>query len=94
MSDIYDNLQQSMSKLSFQLSKFDTGYGLSVEKFALTEFIEDYISKNKNPQFEFVYDPSKHRMYELVPENVDDVFEGKATEIIWVELDGDPKEYV
>ena len=64
VSDIYDNLQSSIEKLSLQLNKFDVGYGLQKEEFALTDFVEDYISKNKNSFFEFIYNANEHRATE------------------------------
>lgn len=61
VADIYENIQTAMTKLSTQLNKFDSGYGLVKENFALTEFIEKYINENKNPLFQFQYDAYRHR---------------------------------
>ena len=68
VSEIYDNLQNAISKLNMQLSKFDVGYGLSSENIALADFIEQYIRGNKMPQFEFVYDAAAHRAPADLPE--------------------------
>lgn len=60
VADIYENIQITMTKLSTQLNKFDSGYGLVKEEFAISEFIEKYIKDNKNPLFQFQYDSSLH----------------------------------
>lgn len=60
VKDIFENIQNSISKLSIQLNKFDRGHGFVKENICLTEFIERYIQKNKSPLFRFEYDSSKH----------------------------------
>lgn len=65
--DIFDNLRQSIDQLQQQISKFDRGNGLVPEEFALTEFIEQYISTHKSPLFEFQYDSTKHRATKSMP---------------------------
>lgn len=60
VSEVYDNIQEAIGKLQQQIFKFDRGNGLAVTKIALTEFIESYIAKNKNPRFSYLYDGSKH----------------------------------
>jgi len=60
VSDVYHNLQLTLEKLQKQISKFDTGYGMVVQQLALTVFIENYISNNKNPLFEYLYDSTQH----------------------------------
>lgn len=65
--DIFDNLRQSIDQLQQQISKFDRGNGLVPEQFALTEFIEQYISTHKSPMFEFQYDSTKHRATKSLP---------------------------
>lgn len=53
VADIYDNLEKAIAKLHEQLSKFDTGYGLSQEEFDLVEFVEAYIDGHQSPLFTF-----------------------------------------
>lgn len=68
VSSVYDNLQEAISQLQRQISKFDRGNGLDVQKIALTEFIEEYIAKNQSPLFRFIYDKTKHRAEQDLPE--------------------------
>lgn len=65
--DIFNNLRQTIDQLQQQISKFDRGNGLIPEKFALTDFIEQYISSHKNPMFEYQYDSTKHRATKSLP---------------------------
>lgn len=51
VADVYTNLESIISKLSKQLSKFDTGYGLSKTEFDLLPFLQSYIAKHQNPVF-------------------------------------------
>ncbi len=57
---IYENLQQTITKLQQQISKFDVGYGMQVENIPLTTFIEEYISNHQSPLFDFKYDKEQH----------------------------------
>ena len=61
VSEIYQNLDITMSKLSTQLDKFDSGYGLSREEFALPTFLEQYIAENRSPDFTFEYNANAYR---------------------------------
>lgn len=70
VSSIYDNLQEAISQLQQQISKFDRGNGMEVTSFALTEFIENYIAKNQSPIFRFIYDNTGHRASQNLPEVV------------------------
>ena len=74
VADIYTNLANTVNKLNLQLSKFDTGYGLTTEEMPLTTFIEQYINEHQSPLFHFVYDASLHRADADLP-NLD--FEGQ-----------------
>lgn len=65
---VYDNIQKAMNQLQQQINKFDRGNGLAVKKFALTEFIEDYISRKQSPLFTFSYDKSLHRASQTLTE--------------------------
>ncbi len=65
VAEIFQNLEITMSKLNTQLSKFDTGYGLAKEEFALTEFLEQYIAKHPNPLFVFEYDADSNRHHRM-----------------------------
>lgn len=60
VSEIYDSIQEVISQLQQQISKFDRGNGLEIKNFALTEFIEDYIDRKKSPLFAFLYDSTPH----------------------------------
>ena len=68
VKDIFENLDTTISKLSTQLNKFDTGYGLLKEDIALTEFIENYILGNRSPLFRYEYNSVDHRSIEDIPE--------------------------
>ena len=68
VAEIYTNLEIAMTKLSTQLSKFDTGYGLQTENIPLTVFIEQYISEHKSPLFEYIYDSLAHHAENDMPE--------------------------
>jgi len=61
VAEIYQNLDITMSKLSTQLDKFDSGYGLSREEFALPTFLEQYIAENRSPDFTFEYNANAYR---------------------------------
>ena len=94
VKEIFDNLESSVSKLTTQLNKFDTGYGLVKEEFALTEFIEKYIQKNRSPLFRFEYNEAEHRSSEDIPEiDFDQELNGKLTGK-FILKQGDPIEYV
>lgn len=94
VKEIFENLDSAMSKLSIQLNKFDTGYGLKKESIALTEFIEKYIQDNKSPLFKYDYEPADHRSTEDMPE----IDLGENQEVHFtgdiVLSKGDPLEYV
>lgn len=94
VKEIFANLETSMSKLSTQLNKFDTGYGLVKEDIALTEFIENYIQENKSPLFRYEYNPTDHRSIEDIPEvDFDDNLNGQLTGNYSLRK-GDPIEYI
>ena len=61
VAEIYQNLDITMSKLSTQLDKFDSGYGLSREEFALPTFLEQYIAAHRSPDFTFEYNANAYR---------------------------------
>lgn len=61
VAEIYWNLDITMSKLSTQLNKFDSGYGLSREEFDLPTFLEQYIAENSSPDFTFEYNANAYR---------------------------------
>lgn len=61
VAEIYQKLDITMSKLSTQLDKFDSGYGLSREEFALPTFLEQYIAENRSPDFTFEYNANAYR---------------------------------
>lgn len=92
---IYENLQQTITKLQQQISKFDSGYGFEVTNFALTEFIEDYISHKQSPLFTFIYDAQSHRASQTLPEvDIDDTTGKWCTTGKTILNEGDPIEYV
>lgn len=92
---IYDGLQKSIMQLQQQISKFDRGNGLVVKKFALTEFIEDYIVRKQNPLFRYSYDKSPHHAPQTLPEIEYDEMTGSYRETGKTLLnEGDPIEYV
>lgn len=68
VKDIFDNLEMSMSKLTTQLNKFDTGYGLVKQEIALTEFIEEFIQQNQSPLFRYEYNARDHRSQTDLPD--------------------------
>ena len=86
VTEIFQNLETTMSKLNTQLSKFDTGYGLAKEEFALTEFLEQYIAEHLSPLFNFEYNADNHRFGNDFIEPWDG---GKL-----VASKGDPVEYI
>lgn len=95
VSSIYDNLQEAISQLQQQISKFDRGNGMEVTSFALTEFIENYIAKNQSPIFRFIYDNTGHR----ASQNIPDVCFNEGTGEFYMTGEmiyetGDPIEYV
>lgn len=94
VKEIFENLESSVSKLTTQLNKFDTGYGLIKDDFALTEFIEKYIQENRSPLFAFEYNAAIHRSSEDIPEiDFDTELNGKFTGE-YILKKGDPIEYV
>lgn len=95
VSSIYDNLQEAISQLQQQISKFDRGNGLEVTNFALTAFIENYIAKNQSPLFRFIYDSTGHRASQDFPEVDFNEETGKFYDTGKMILyEGDPIEYV
>ena len=94
VKDIFENLETTMSKLTTQLNKFDTGNGLVKEEFALTEFIEKYIQDNRHPLFRYVYDSTEHRSLEDTPEiDIDENINDELTGDLVLKK-GEPIEYV
>lgn len=94
VKEIFENLETSISKLSTQLNKFDTGYGLVKEDIALTEFIENYIQENKSPLFRYEYNTTDHRSIEDIPEvDFDENQNGQFTGNLALKK-GDPIEYI
>lgn len=72
VKEIFENIEITIAKLSTQFNKFDTGYGMSKDEFALTEFIENYIQQNKSPLFYYEYDSLEYRSAVNIPEvNID-----------------------
>lgn len=95
VTTIYDSLQNAIGQLQQQISKLDRGNGLAVKKFALTEFIEDYIARKQTPMFMFSYDRSLHHASQTLPEVEFDEATGSSYETGKVILnEGDPIEYV
>lgn len=94
VKEIFKNIESSVSKLTTQFNKFDTGYGLIKEDIALTEFIEKYIHENRSPLFIFEYNAATHRSSEDIPEiDFDTELNGKFTGE-YILKKGDPIEYV
>ncbi len=95
VGEIYDNLQNSVARLQQQIYKIDRGYGLKIETFALTDFIEDYINNHKNSAFQFIYDAEKHHEKEGLPDIQFDESTGKLTfGNEYILKKGDPIEFV
>lgn len=97
VSEIYNNLQEVITKLQQQINTLDRGNGLVSQNFALTEFIENYILNpaNKSPLFTYIYDNTSHYVGQTIPEIDIDETTGKAVltgDIVAKE--GDPIEYV
>lgn len=69
VADIYSNLEFAISKLSTQLSKFDTGYGLKAKDIDLCFFIDKYISEHKNPLFKFINNSQAFHLEDDMQEN-------------------------
>ena len=97
VSEIYNNLQEVITKLQHQINTLDRGNGLVSQNFALTEFIENYISNpaNKSPLFTYIYDNTSHHADQTIPVIDFDESTGKAivTRDIAIK-EGDPIEYV
>ena len=92
---IYDNIDIIIKQLKQQISRFDRGNGLTKKKFALTEFIEDYIERKQSPIFSFIYDKNLHHASQTLYDVGFNEVSGEAhttDEIILKE--GDPLEYV
>lgn len=53
VSEIFENLQQIISQLQTQISRFDRGNGLIAREILLSDFISNYVKTHKNPLFEF-----------------------------------------
>lgn len=95
VASIYDSIQKAINQLQQQINKFDRGNGLAVKKFALTEFIEDYISRKQSPLFSFFYDKSMHHASKTLPEVEYNETTGEYRETGNIILnEGDPIEYV
>lgn len=95
VSEVYNNLQDAINKLQQQIFKFDRGNGLAVTKFALTEFIESYIARNRSPRFSYIYDGSKHHADKDIPViDFDEVSGDSVNTGEFVIRKGDPIEFV
>lgn len=94
VKEIFENLDSSISKLTTQLNKFDTGYGLVKKEIALTEFIEKYIQENRSPLFRFEYNPTNHHSIEDLPEVDFDENQNAKSTGKFILRKGDPIEYV
>lgn len=95
VASIYDSIQKALNQLQQQINKFDRGNGLAVKKFALTEFIEDYISRKQSPLFTFFYEKSMHHASQTLPEVEYNETTGEYRETGKIILnEGDPIEYV
>lgn len=95
VSSIYDSLQKTINQLQQQINKFDRGNGLSVKRFALTEFIEDYILRKQSPLFTFSYNPESHRASQTLSEIEYDEMTKNACKTGKIILNiGDPIEYI
>lgn len=95
VASIYDSIQKALNQLQQQINKFDRGNGLAVKQFALTEFIEDYISRKQSPLFTFFYDKSMHHASQTIPDLEYDETTGEYRETGNIILnEGDPIEYV
>ena len=95
LKEILDRVHVTISKLSVQLDKFDTGYGCVKEEFALTEFIEEYIKSNVSPLFRYEYNSIQHRLSEDIPDvNADGELPTGVQTGNLVGYKGDPIEYV
>ena len=94
VKEIFENLDTTISKLSTQLNKFDTGYGLLKEDIALTDFIENYILGNRSPLFRYEYNSADHRSIEDIPEvDFDENQNGQLTGNFSLRK-GEPIEYI
>lgn len=58
VADVCNHLDTIISKLSVQLSKFDTGYGLSKTEFRLLPFLQTYVAAHQSPLFSFEFSPA------------------------------------
>ncbi len=95
VASIYESIQKAIDQLQQQINKFDRGNGLEVKKFALTEFIEDYISRKQSPLFTFFYEKSMHHASQTLPEVEYNETTGEYRETGNIILnEGDPIEYV
>ena len=95
VASIYDSIQKAINQLQQQINKFDRGNGLAVKKFALTEFIEDYISRKQSPLFTFFYEKSIHHSSETRSEVEYNETTGEYRETGNIIInEGDPIEYV
>jgi signal transduction histidine kinase len=83
-----------MAKLSTQLSKFDTGYGLQTENIPLTLFIEQYILGHKSPVFEYIYDKRPHHAdIDMLEKDIDEKTMIVVPTGEYILREGDPLEY-
>lgn len=97
VSEIYNNLQEVITKLQHQINTLDRGNGLVSQNFALTEFIENYISNpaNKSPLFTYMYDNTSHHAGQTIPVIDFDETTGKSVPTGDIVIkEGDPIEYV
>ena len=96
VAEIFQNLETTMSKLNTQLNKFDTGYGLEREEFALADFLEQYTAKDHSPLFVFEYDAdsNRHRMDFQVPDEESNCAAYKGDPIAYVTFSKEALEMV
>lgn len=60
VADVYDNIDAALRVLNRQITTFDVGSGMQVDKFSLTDFIDKYIADHKRPHVLFDFPSHQH----------------------------------
>ena len=84
VADIYSNLQAIMQELQIKISKLDSGYGMQCSEIPLAEFIEDYIQKNPNPIFQYIFDTISNRAQQTITDLEGEIIIAKGDPIGYV----------
>lgn len=79
---IYDNLQTLVKQLEQQISRFDRGNGLEVTEFGIVDYINKYMERFSNIQFNYSFNPANQIAGKMVEDTDDIIFAQDALDMV------------